>query len=148
MSLEKFYSMRASMDTAFDKEDVSLAERIAYEYLDLAKSFEGNWNYGNAIHHSNLVLGRVALENGDLIKAKNHLISAGKTTGSPQLNSFGPNMLLAKELLEIGEKDIVIEYINLTRRFWMHIYSGEKIQRWKKEILQDLVPDFAANLMY
>jgi hypothetical protein len=49
--------------------------------------------------------------NGDIEEAKKQLLLAGKTPSSPQLNSFGPNMILAKELLDKGEKDTVLHYL-------------------------------------
>ena len=57
-------------------------------------------------------------------------------------------MSLAKELLEIGEKDIVIEYIKLTTKFWVKTFSEEKTKNWKKEIEQGVIPEFGANLQY
>ena len=38
--------------------------------------------------------------------------------GSPQLNSFGPIMSLAEELLEQGEPDTVLEFFAECRKFW------------------------------
>jgi hypothetical protein len=49
-----------------------------------------------------MVLGQVALRRGDAKKAASFLLAAGKTWGSPQLNSFGPNMPLANDLLAAG----------------------------------------------
>jgi hypothetical protein len=75
----------------------------AKNLLIQAESMKDNWNYGNAVHTANLVLGRIALADGDVEEAKCLLLLAGQTPGSPQLNSFGPDMLFAEELLEKGE---------------------------------------------
>lgn len=75
------------------------ATRFATQLLEIAQTFPNDWNYGNAIHHGHLVLGRVALAVGDLETARSDLLAAGRTPGSPQLNSFGPNMRLAKDVL-------------------------------------------------
>lgn len=148
METERFYEIRQIMEKAFSNGEIDSAEKLALEYLQLATSKKDNWNYGNAIHHANLILGRIALKNDDIQSAKTYLIKAGKTPGSPQLNSFGPNMVLAKELLEKGEKETVIEYINLTKKFWRWIMSWWKIRKWKKAIKKGLIPDFGANLIY
>jgi hypothetical protein len=104
------------------------------------------WNYGNNIHHGNIILGRIALAAGDLKQAKKRLIEAGKTPGSPQLNSFGPSMTLAKELLEKGEKDVVLEYFKLCSKFWK---SGkDRLNRWSGEVKEGKIPNFRANLYY
>jgi tetratricopeptide (TPR) repeat protein len=68
---------------------------------------------GDAIHHGNLVLGRLALKLGDVEKAKEHLLKAGQISGGAGLCSFGPNMMLAKELLELGDREVVIQYLKL-----------------------------------
>lgn len=83
-------------------------EAITYatKLLEMATDRPGNWYTGNAIHHGNLVLGRLALLSGDTEKAKSHLLAAGRTPGSPQLNSFGPNMTLAKALVGPIETDL------------------------------------------
>src|SRR5260370_33258421 len=66
----------------------------------------GRRSGGDALHHGNLCLGRVALRAGDIGAAKAYLLQAGRVSGSPVLESFGPNMLLAKELLEVGQREI------------------------------------------
>ena len=148
METERFYEIGSIMEKVFSEGKIMEAEKLAIEYIEIANSKKSNWNYGNAIHHSNLILGRIALRKGDVFKAKNYLIKAGNTSGSPQLNSFGPNMLLAKELLEKGEKETVVEYINLTKRFWKWFLSWYKIRKWKKEISKGMIPNFGANLQY
>ena len=114
----------------------------------MAEAKKEDWNYGNAIHHANLMLGQLALKNGNLEKAKEYLIQAVQTKGSPQLNSFGPNMSLAKELLEKGEQKVVIEFLDHSKKFWKWIFSWRKIRKWKKTIANKKIPDFGANLNF
>jgi hypothetical protein len=49
--------------------------------------------------------------------AKRYLIESGKSPGSPQINSFGPNMSLAEDLINKGERDVAPEYFELCRKF-------------------------------
>lgn len=148
MPPKRFFELQEQMYLAFNRNEPNAASDLAHEYLTLAKDFRSNWNYGNAIHHSNLILGRIALRNGETMKAKEFLLKAGKTSGSPQLNSFGPNMMLARELLEKGEKDIVLMYIDLSRKFWNSLLSWRKTRKWKRDILNDKLPDFGAHLHF
>jgi hypothetical protein len=122
------------------------AKNYAEELLAQSEKFKGDWNYGNAIHKGHLALGRVELRNGNIVKAREHLIAAGRTKGSPQLNSFGPNMLLAKELLEIQERDAVIEYLGLCGNFW-ELDRGA-LTTWKRLIAEGRIPNFGPNLLY
>ncbi len=115
---DRFYNLTPLPKAAFACGGNVKAADYAKQLLTQAQSFEGDWNYGNAIHTSNLVLGRVALASGDTDAAKARLLDAGKTPGSPQLDSFGPNMELARELLQKGEKDVVLQYFSLCGKFW------------------------------
>ena len=120
----------------------------AKKYAQQMLNFDGpnNWNSGNLVHHGNLILGRIALSEGDDAKAKAHLLSAGRTTGSPQLNSFGPNMVLANEFLKKGESDVVLEYFQLCRKFWKS--GGKNLDQWSDAVKDDRLPDFGGNMRY
>ena len=118
----------------------------ANEVLATAPKFSKDWNYGNAIHKGNLALGRLALREGKIDRAGEFLLLAGRTPGSPQLDSFGPNMLLAKELLEKGEREKVLEYFGLCARFWQTDRGQLKI--WTTEVKLGSEPNFGANLLY
>jgi hypothetical protein len=100
----------------------------------------------DAVHHGNLVLGRLALQDGHVEEAKARLLASVKTTGSPVMKSFGPNMRLAKELLERGERAVVIEYLQLCSVFWQT--GDHQAEKWVYEIEQGNVPSFGANLCY
>lgn len=106
------------------------------------------WNLGNRIHHGHLTLGRIALVGGDVEQAKDRLLKAGGTQGSPQLNSFGPNMLLAKELLEHGESQVVLRYFELCSEFWNGPRHRAVLDGWVQSVTDGQIPDFGANLLY
>ncbi len=116
--LQRFYSLDDVIKEAYRSGRLGEVKVLCAEYLTLAESFPGDWNYGNAVHKGNIYFGLVALDENRIEDSKKHLLKAGDTPGSPQLNTFGPNMLLAKALLEKGDKDTVLEYIGKLSRFW------------------------------
>lgn len=129
-----------------------------------------DWNYGNAIFFGNMVQGQVALRRGDLEAARSRLRSSGNTPGSPQLNSFGPNMSLARDLLTgVAEvpraglaprpgrvarrhatspdvRQTVLEFFDLCRVFWT--MGSDRLQQWSQQVRDGVVPDFGSNLYY
>ena len=78
--------------------------------------------------------------------AKRHLLEAGKSPGSPQMDSFGPNMSLAKDLIEKGERDVVVEYFGLCRTFWK--MDRGRLDEWTQTVKAGKTPNFGANLVY
>ena len=131
---------------AFDAGDIRKARAYAERLLGEAKGQQGGWNYGNAVHKANLTLGRVAVAEGRLADAVTLLRAAGETPGSPQLDSFGPNMSLAKDLLERGETAAVLAYFEACRRFWK--LGGRQLDAWTREVEAGAIPNFGANLRY
>ena len=143
---DKFHLTREIAPLAFNAGDQVKAGMYAKDLLIQAESMKDDWDYGNAVHTANLVLGRIALSAGDIDEAKRLLLLAGKTPGSPQLESFGPDMLFAKELLEKGEKDVVIQYFTLCSAFWK--MDDGKLAQWKTEVQNNEIPDFGPNVRY
>jgi hypothetical protein len=131
-------------NAALKADDIEKASSYANESLTEAQKYLDDRNYGNAIHYGNIVLGLIALRQGDLKQAGEYLLKAGKTTGSPQLDSFGPDMGLAKGLLEKGQREIVLQYFELCRKFW----NDERLNAWTEEVKAKKIPDFKANLSY
>jgi tetratricopeptide (TPR) repeat protein len=144
--IHRFYALNDAAKAAFELGKSDEAETHARQALDLAPRFRDDWNYGNAIHDGHMVLGRVALRKGDLEAAKRELMEAGRTPGSPQLNSFGPNMSLAKDLLERKETDTVLAYFELCGKFWA-LEQGN-LRRWSVLAKAGEMPDFGPNLLY
>lgn len=143
---ERFRFLSGAAKESFVAGKIEDARKYAQELMTLIPKFQGHWNYGNAIQDANLVLGRIAVREGRIQDAKRFLIEAGKSPGSPQMDSFGPNMSLAKDLLEKGERDVVLKYFDLCRKFWET--HKEYLDQWTKDVKGGKVPDFGANLVY
>jgi hypothetical protein len=144
--MARFYELPRLAMEAVEEERMAEARDRADELLLLAPRFPNNWNYGNAIHDGHAVLGLVALAEDDVEAAKMHLLAAGATPGSPQLDTFGPTMLLAKALLEKGETATVLEYLERCRPFW-ELEQG-RLDRWSEVAAAGEMPAFGGSLRY
>ena len=129
--------------TAFVAGDMEEARAYADAMLEAVPD---DWNAGNRIHYGNLILGRIALADGDLEEARARLIAAGETPGSPQLNSFGPDMALAKALFERGEKQTVLRYLEMCLEFWE--MGQDELKNWIALIEGGRTPDFTGQLRF
>lgn len=120
--------------------------------IDKAKQFADRllktYSTGDAVHHGNVLLGRIALQKGEVENAGKYLLESARTLGSPVLNSFGPTMVLAKELLDKGQKDIVLQYFDLCEKFWVAgpANPGNKLKEWREVVKAGGVPDFGISL--
>jgi hypothetical protein len=74
---------------------------------------------GNAHYEMNQVRGQVALRRGSTAEAVAYLHRAAATRGSPQLATFGPQLRLARELLEAGHVAAVRAFLVSVRGFWL-----------------------------
>ena len=142
----RYYALADAAKAAFEVGELERAERYATELLQLSTRYQSDWNYGNAVHDAHMVLGRLALRNRDRDGAAAQLKQAGDTPGSPQLNSFGPNMSLAADLLKAGERDAVLAYFDQCDRFWE--LGHDDLARWRALVQGGQQPDFGANLVY
>ena len=143
---DRFYALDDAAKQSFEVGKIEDAQKHATELLALAPRFPSNWNYGNALQDGNLVLGRIAASEGRIEEAKQYLLKAGGSPGSPQMDSFGPNMSLAKDLLVKGERETVLQYFELCRKFWKMDYG--KLDEWSEEAKAGKIPNFGANLVY
>lgn len=130
--LSRFYSLGDLITEAYKANDFSKVKELAKENLGLAAVYRCNWNFGNAIHDTNRVLGLVSLKSGDIDVAADHLLKAGKSTGSPQLDTFGPELDLANELLQLGKVAVVKSYLKDIKLFWK--MNNGQVDTWLAEI--------------
>lgn len=137
---EQFTHLPSAAAAAFHLGRFFEAKQFAERALALAPTFQDNWNYGNAIHLGHTVLGLLALNNQDTLTAISELYASGQTPGSPQLNSFGPTMQLAKALLKVGQVEPVLAFIEDCRSFWE--MGDAWLALWERRIHEGHVPNF------
>lgn len=91
-------------------------------------------------HKVEMALGHVALESGDLLSARRHLVDSVGGQCQPGDDAFAPSMGLAKKLLDLGEQTVVLEYFALCAKFWKcgTAFLGE----WTAQVRAGEVPDF------
>jgi len=142
--IDRFYAAPKAAMAAYTLSDYALARELAHTALSLAPSYKDNWNYGNALHFAYTALGLLSLSTGDARAAVEQLRLSGDTPGSPQLNSFGPSMRLARDLLRSGESAAVLAYFGQCRRFWSMGQTWLAI--WEKKVARGAMPTFFMQL--
>lgn len=167
---QRFLKLTSLASQSYKNGDALGATAHANELLAMASDFRADWNYGNAVHTGHLVLGRIAVDAGKIVEARKRLLESvaeanlpygyeqppeqpweqrpkpGKWKASPQMDTFGPDMTLANELLKKGETEAVLKYLELCAKFWM--MENGSLAKWKKQVTDGEAPDFGPNLRY
>lgn len=138
-----FYALPRATMAAFRLNDFARSESLALQLLSLAVRYRTDWNYGNAIHFAHTALGLLALRDGDVVLAGEELAASGATPGSPQLDSFGPSMQLAKALLRADQFEPVIAYFAQCRVFWK--LGAIWLDVWEEKVRRHQMPNFHMN---
>ena len=112
-----------------------------------------DWNYGNLVHDVNAMLCLAALHDGDKKRAGEYLLRAGRSPGSPQLGSFGPDFSYAAKLLKAGETNAVLQYLDLVGNFWGNTnrpkrYAGDdfdleqarQLEKYRQDVRSGKIP--------
>jgi tetratricopeptide (TPR) repeat protein len=119
------------------------ARKYAQELVALLPEFRQDSEYGNAVHDANLTLGRIAVREGRMDEAKSCLIQSISVPGA-RLMDYGPSMGLAKDLLEKGERQAVLEYFVLCKKFW----NNSRLDDWSQQVSTGQIPDFGAARLF
>jgi tetratricopeptide (TPR) repeat protein len=143
---ERRFVLPQAAQAAFEAGDYEKAISWSREMLSMADQPTHGEDFGDEVHYGNIVLGRIALQHGDVAAAGSYLAKAGLTDGNPHLDTFGPNMMLAKELLQKGDDKPVLAYLESCSRFWKE--DDGKLAKWRSDITDGKTPDFGANLNY
>jgi hypothetical protein len=116
------------------------AQSYAYQTLQTPSSAY------DSIHTGNVVLGLVALQRDhDVFAAKEYLLLAGRTKGSPTLDRWGPNLALAKALLECGQREAVLQYFESCKNF---VTKNPKLNDWIAMLRGGGVPDLSNEYLW
>jgi hypothetical protein len=139
--LHRFWAIPRATLAAHTLGRVDEARALATEALELAAKYPSN---GSAINAAHTVLGLIALDDGDVVEAIAALErSSDITEGSPDLDSFGPSMRLAKALLGRGETQAVLRYFERCGGFWK--MGTESLDIWTAKVKKGGIPVFFHN---
>ena len=117
---------------AFKVGDLSGAAELAKIYLQSKDR--------TAVQRANTILGRVALRSGDRSGAKKYLLDSSGPLAEKDVSVSGPTLVLAKELLEQGEREAVLQYLDNCMSLWPR---GESVlQLWIADIKNGKTPNF------
>ncbi|MBV9959086.1 MAG: DUF3858 domain-containing protein, partial [Acidobacteria bacterium] len=132
--------LRHAAETAFDAAQLEKAKSYATELLLEYGHDLTAYSYSDAAHYGNIIQGRIALREGDLAKAKEHLLIAGRTPKLAGRTFFLPDTNLVRELFARKERDAVLEYLQLCEGFYEH--KRKLFQRWEQMIRKGQTPSF------
>jgi len=93
-----------------------------------------------APQRANTILGRVAMRTGDVPGAKQFLLNSSGPEASKDVSLVGPTMVLAKELLDAGERDAVLQYLANCLSLWPR--GEDVLQIWIADIKSGKNPKF------
>jgi tetratricopeptide (TPR) repeat protein len=143
---EQLNDLPEAAQAAFEAGEYEKAGAYSKKALNLAAQPENVADSADAGHYGNIVLGRIAVRQGDVAGGSAYLLKSAAIKGNPHLDTFGPNMMLAKELLEKGERTSVLQYFDLCGAFWKD--DDGKLKQWRSSVASGTNPDFGANLRY
>ena len=139
---------QAALDAGNNAEARRLGADLLRDNLD-----RSSWNCGNVVYDANQIMGLATLREGHTGAAERDLLAAGDTPGSPQLDSFGPDMKLAQALYAHGQHRVVSEFLDEVSRFWavapanepkqfLSLYADHAatIKHWKAQIAEGQRP--------
>ena len=85
----------------------------------------------------------------DVAEGERQLVLAATSRASLQMNSFGPNMSLPRDLRATGKasaKAAVLVYFDYLPTFWTMDHGA--IAVWRSDVENDRAPNFGAHLRY
>lgn len=113
-------------------------EKARYFAEVMLRQDPSTWNYASNVHYGNIILGRIALAEGNIKKARSYLRRAGAAPESRRLRQLGPDTILAKGLLERGERKAVLRYFGQCAKFWER--GRDRLQEWEVLVRAGRIP--------
>jgi hypothetical protein len=108
-------------DTAFDE---------ARELVFYAETHPDDFISGYALHIGHLAAGKVALERKNLSESIDRLVAASLVPNSIQYYNQGPDINLAMELLALGEKSAVLNFLTNCTKLDCNQNIVQKLHQW------------------
>lgn len=141
---QKLITFTYVMFCKYKEGEYEAAKVIAQTALFEIKAVPANWNTGNVLHKSYTMLGLVSIEDGEVTKSKQYLMESCNVPITPQLKTYGPNMILADILYDKGEVKAVKDYLNACKLVWKK--GINEIDSWLSAIDGGGKPYFTRNI--
>jgi hypothetical protein len=122
------------------------ARRYAEDLLVLASILRHHPDYGAAIFKANMVLGTLALEDGDRRAAVRYMKAAASAPPSEEL-VYSASIVswgLLKDLLVAGERESVVDFLERMAR--INVVRREHLKEWAAAIQGGQMPAFDRRL--
>jgi hypothetical protein len=100
----------------------------------------GDPENGYAVYTGNLILSQSALDNNDNAAAAKYLLLAATSSGVGNVADSGPDITVARVLLQRGDKETVIEYLRRCHNLWPK--GAPLLDRWQTQIRNGRTPNF------
>jgi hypothetical protein len=104
--------------------------------------------YARSVYDINDALGRAAFVRGDFKTAGEYLLKAADfpagTPGATTLCCEGPNLWLAKSLLDAGQREVVLKFLEACRQFWTQP-AEQRLDQWIAATRGGGSPDLLPN---
>jgi hypothetical protein len=136
-SLDRLDILPNLAESALGANDLRVAESAAAELALLGREPQFRLDSSEILHQSLLLLGRCALSAGGVETAKSYLLQAAENVCA---SASRINLRLAKELLEGGQTNVVVDYLRRTAACWTS--NSNDVDEWIRAIESGLIPDF------
>src|SRR5262245_39503346 len=135
---DKMWLLRGETAKVFVGGKMDEAESKAREVLALAARNANEPEFGNAVFFANLSLGHVMLRRSERRQAAGYLLAASDAPPTDDLRYGYIDMTLARQLLDLGEREAVAEFLDRCGQF---NYRGKDLADWAAQIRQGINPD-------
>jgi hypothetical protein len=144
--VDTYISLSGQLFDLLKQGDVARAEVLATQIQTLQDTLPPQIKrlatYAENIYNINDALGRSAFKRKDYLTAGDYLLKAAETPGSGLLSTFGPDLWLAQSLLDVGQRDVVLTFLQRCKNFW----PSPKLDKWITEAQNGQTPDLHSNV--
>jgi TolA-binding protein len=136
---DRWYLLPRAADRAASRKDWAAADDHAREYLHLAKRNPDHPEAAYATYYGNMMLGHIALRQGDRGRAAAHLLASVRDL--PNAESFRyerKDMTLARQLTDWGEREAVAAFLEACAKVSP---PNSEYAKWAADIRKGINPD-------
>jgi hypothetical protein len=128
-------TMRRTCGAALRAQSFSRAKELADELMRLTGGAPSNPEDFRSTWIAHLAYGRIAMRDKDVDAARRHLVSATEAMRASKSRIWrSPDLELADELLQLGERDVVLDFLRSVRTVFKDGAACARIDLWSLDI--------------